>query len=568
MEVFFAYVENISGFIWGGAWNGEQVWQVGPLTALLLLTGVYFMLRLGFLPLRRLFPALGEAWRGRKAQGEGGAITPWQALSTALSGQVGTGNLAGVATAITLGGPGAIFWMWVTALLGMASAFAESSLSVHYRETHPVTGRVHGGPMYYIKNGLNKGKSKFGGMWGWLAILFCLGTIFSAIATGGMIQANSIAQAAGEVARTLDYDLKPWVVGLILAGLTFAVIIGGIKSIGSVAGKVVPLMAALYVVSALVVIFLHIQYVPAAFAMIFSHAFGLEQAAGGAAGYGVLMAIRYGVARGLFSNEAGQGSTPMAHGVASTANPVMQAEIAMIGVFIDTIVICTMTALVLLTVPGDFKRSEARRAADYCVAEKLMTIPPNEALTDIFPSAYAINRAAIIEKRGPEARALLETCAANGGTVSQSAIAAATGDIVEKVRFAWETDAEASAITTRAFAAGIPGGQWIVAVSLFLFAFTTIIGWSFYAETAASYLFGERAIFPIRYIWVGIVFAGAVIADADLMARLGLDDTGDITANLWRLGDIGNASMALPNLVTILLMSGTVVALAKKYGRK
>ncbi|HRX38175.1 MAG TPA: sodium:alanine symporter family protein [Parvularculaceae bacterium] len=553
MKAFYAHVDNISGFIWGGTWNGEQVLPLGFLAVLLLGTGVFFMLRLGFLPIRRLFPAIGEAWRGRKAQGEGGSITPWQALSTALSGQVGTGNLAGVATAITLGGPGAIFWMWMTALLGMACAFAESSLSVRFRETHPETGRVHGGPMYYIKNGLNKGRSKFGGLWGWLAILFCLGTIFSAIATGGMIQANSIAQAAGETARTMGSDLEPWMVGLVLAGLTFAVIIGGIKSIGSVAGKVVPTMAGLYVICAMAVIILHIQYVPDAFGLIFSNAFGLEQAAGGAAGYGVLQAVRYGVARGLFSNEAGQGSAPMAHAAASTANPVMQAEIAMIGVFIDTIVICSMTALVLLTVPGDFKRNEAREVAEICVASGHMTIPAGEALTDIFPSAYDEGRAAIIAERGPEARSLLEACAASGGEVSETALAAANADIVKDVRFAWQTDAEASAITTRAYAAGIPGGQWIVAVSLFLFAFTTILGWSYYAETAASYLFGERAIVPMRYVWVLIVFLGALTKNTD---------------GLWRLGDIANASMALPNLITILLLSGTVVALVKEYGRK
>jgi AGCS family alanine or glycine:cation symporter len=550
MQAFYAAVDNISGFIWGGTWNGEQLLPVGFLAVLLLGTGMFFMLRLGFLPIRRLFPALGEVWRGRTAQGEGGAITPWQALSTALSGQVGTGNLAGVATAITLGGPGAIFWMWVTALLGMACAFAESSLAVHYRETNPETGRVHGGPMYYIKHGLNKGKSKFGGAWGWLAILFCIGTIFSAIATGGMIQSNSITQASVEAARTLNVELPTWVIGLVVSGLTFAVIIGGIKSIGSVAGKVVPFMAAVYVIAALITIILHIEYVPAAFGLIFSHAFGLEQAAGGAAGYGVLQAIRYGVARGLFSNEAGQGSAPIAHATAQTQNPVVQGEIAMIGVFIDTIVICTMTALVLLTVPGDFKVNEARKAAEYCVAGEFMAIPEGEALTDIYPSAYEPTRASIIAERGGEGRMLLEQCRAAGGEVAETAIFAAENDVAKDVRFAWETDAEASGVTTRAYAAGLPGGQWLVTICLFLFAFTTILGWSYYAETAATYLFGEGAAVPVRYMWVGIIFVGTIWSNTD---------------NLWRVGDIANASMALPNLITILLLSGVVVGLVKKY---
>ncbi|MGE0409652.1 MAG: alanine/glycine:cation symporter family protein [Amphiplicatus sp.] len=552
MEAFYAVVDNVSGFIWGGTWNGAQALPLGFLVVLLLSVGLYFMLRLGFLPLRRLLPAIGEAWAGRKAQGADGAITPWQALSTALSGQVGTGNLAGVATAITLGGPGAVFWMWVTALLGMACAFAESSLSVNYRETNEKTGRVHGGPMYYIKNGLNKGRSKFGGAWGWLAILFCLGTVFSAITTGGMIQSNSIAHAMAESARSVGVVLPYWAVGLVVAALTFAVIIGGIKSIGSVAGKVVPFMAAFYVVCALIVIILHIQYAPEAFAMIFRHAFGFEQAAGGAAGYGVLQAVRYGVARGLFSNEAGQGSAPMAHAAAKTANPVMQAEIAMIGVFIDTIVICTMTALVLLTVPGDFKRNPARVAAEACIAETAAAAPEGGAET-LFPSAYNPNRAEVIAKNGAAATAFLERCRASGVEISDEAMRAATSDLTIPVRFAWQTDAEASAITTRAYAAGIPGGQWVVAISLFLFAFTTILGWSYYAETATTYLFGEGAALPTRYLWVVVIFLGSLVQNTD---------------GLWRLGDIGNASMALPNLLAILLLSGAVVALAKQYGRK
>ncbi|MCK5749865.1 MAG: alanine:cation symporter family protein, partial [Oricola sp.] len=267
----------------------------------------------------------------------------------------------------------------------------------------------------------------------------------------------------------------------------------------------------------------------------------------------VLQAVRYGVARGLFSNEAGQGSAPIAHAAANTANPVVQGEIAMIGVFIDTIVICTMTALVLLTVPGDFKRNDARFAAEYCVKEGYMTIPAGEALTDIYPSAYDEGRAAVIAERGAEGRMLLEQCAANGGTVTEAAMAASDADIVADVRFAWETDAEASGITTRAYAAAFPGGQWVVAIALFLFAFTTILGWSYYSETAATYMFGERAALPARYMWVGIIFLGTLIQNTD---------------GLWRLGDIGNASMALPNLLAILLLSGAVVALAKEYGRK
>ena len=252
----------MSGFIWGGSWGDAQILPVAPMVVLLLGAGLFFMIRLRALPLRRLFPAFGSLWHGRKSDTDPdaeGEITPWNALSTALSGQVGTGNLAGVATALTLGGPGAIFWMWVTALFGMAAAFAESSLAVKYREQHP-DGHTHGGPMFYIKNGLGKG-------WGWLAVFFALGTIFSALVTGNMTQANSIATAI-----EAELPIPTWASGLAIATLTFIVIIGGIKSIGSVAGKVVPAMALGYILLAIIMLIINIEHVPAAFGQIFAYA--------------------------------------------------------------------------------------------------------------------------------------------------------------------------------------------------------------------------------------------------------------------------------------------------------
>jgi len=475
-------INNVSNFIWGGTWGDAQILPVGFLAVVLLGTGLFYMIRLGARPILRFVPAIKELWAGRKAQGKEGDITPWQALSTALSGQVGTGNLAGVATAISLGGPGAIFWMWVTALLGMACAFAESSLAVKYRETHP-DGRIHGGPMFYIKNGLNKGKAGLGGAFGWLAMLFCIGTLISAIATGGMIQANSITESVMQTGVEMGIGIPNWGVGLVLAALVFLVIIGGIKSIGSVAGRVVPFMALFYILVALVVIIMNIEHVFEAFGLIFRHAFGLEEAVGGAAGYGMMQAIRYGVARGLFSNEAGQGSAPIAHAAAQTKSPVAQGEIAMIGVFIDTVVICTMTALVILMAEG----------------------------------AYP----------GPD-----------GTTVS----------------YAWQSTLEASAVTTAAFASAIPGGQFVITGALALFAFTTIIGWSYYAQQAASYLFGDWVTTPIRYAWVFVVFGGC-LATA-------------FTSTLWRFGDIANASMAFPNLIAILLLSGVVATMAREADDK
>jgi len=473
-----ALVNDVSNFIWGGEWGGQQILPFGFLAVVLLGTGLFYMIRLGGRPLLRFIPALKEMWAGRKARGSEGDITPWQALSTALSGQVGTGNLAGVATAISLGGPGAIFWMWITALLGMACAFAESSLAVKYRETHP-DGRIYGGPMFYIKNGLNKGKSGFSGAFGWLAVLFCVGALISAVATGGMIQANSITESVMQTGAEIGVAIPNWSVGLVLAALVFLVIIGGIKSIGSVAGKIVPFMALFYILVALMVIIMNIEHVFEAFGLIFAHAFGLQEAGAGAAGYGVMQAIRYGVARGLFSNEAGQGSAPIAHAAAQTRSPVAQGEIAMIGVFIDTIVICTMTALVILMAEG------------------------------AYPGV-------------------------GGATVS----------------YAWQSTLEASAITTAAFASAIPGGQFVITGALALFTFTTIIGWSYYAQQAASYLFGDRIVLPIRYVWVLVVFGGC-LATA-------------FTDTLWRFGDIANAAMTFPNLIAILCLSGVVAAMARE----
>ena len=605
METFVTLIETISGFIWGGTWGDTRLLPVGPLAIVLLGTGTYMMIRLGARPLLRFIPALGEVWAGRKASSEDGAITPWQALSTALSGQVGTGNLAGVATAITLGGPGAIFWMWIVALFGMALAFSESSLALKYRETDEY-GRINGGPMYYIKNGLGKN-------WGWLAVIFCIGTLISATATGSMIQANSITEAAVEVgSSSFGVAIPQWLVGVILGGLVFAVIIGGIKSIGSVAGKVVPVMAALYVAIAFIVLIMNADKVPGAFMEIISHAFGWKEVFGGAAGYGVLSAVRAGIARGLFSNEAGQGSAPIAHAAAQTDNPVMQGEIAMIGVFIDTIIICTMTALVILTVTGDFEKSPSLMAANYCEAQNIElpeqplldgnTLRPGEeqprySVADLVPSAYEDDRLTKIEEKGAIAAGYLAACRSNGVTFDgmfdwsddattamraakkafqsskdlpkfdalsvdiaaaeeeafyQLALAGTTDASVNlKVDHAWETDANSAAITTRAYGAAFPGGEWVVPIALFFFAFTTIIGWSYYGEQALTYLVGEWATHPFRYLWVLVVFAGTLVTNTDA---------------LWLFGDIANASMAFPNLIAICALSGVVIAMHKANG--
>jgi len=483
VEQLIERVVNVSDLLWGGMWYGEQLLPFPPMVVLLLGAGIYMMLGLRFYPLRML----GRAFAGlfRKTAGGAGEISPFAALSTALSGQVGTGNLAGVATAITLGGPGAIFWMWVTALIGMALAFAEGSLAIRFREKTP-EGHWRGGPMTYIVAGL-------GPRWTWLAMLFSVGTILSALVTGNAIQANSVADSLHGLT-----GLPDWIGGLVTAAMVFVVIVGGIRAIGAVAEKVVPVMAGAYILMALLAIFLNLSSIPETFTRIFAGAFAPQSALGGFAGAAVIVAIRAGVARGLFSNEAGQGSTPIAHAVAQTDDPALQGRFAMMGTFIDTVIICTMTALVILTVEGSFTHT--------------------------------------------------------------------AGGVATVVPHAWQSDLQGFAMTSGAFAAafplpvaGIPVGALVASVALILFVFTTLVTWSYYGERAITFLWnrdglgprgtkGEaRLHFAWRLLWCLAIFIGSF---------------QDLTL-VWRLGDIMNAAMALPNLVALLMLSGVVFAIAK-----
>ncbi|WP_239804890.1 alanine/glycine:cation symporter family protein [Croceicoccus hydrothermalis] len=481
-------VTNISDFIWGGSWDGVEVSPIPPMVIVLLGIGLWIMIGLRFYPIVKLGSAITGLFRGRKTAGAG-EISPFAALSTALSGQVGTGNLAGVATAIALGGPGAVFWMWITALVGMALGFAEGSLAIRYREKTP-DGTWRGGPMTYITQGL-------GPKWTWLAILFCLGTLFSALVTGNSIQSNEVASGLNEL-----FGIERWLGGIIVAVAVFVVIIGGIKSIGSIAEKVVPFMAAAYIAMALVALILNFTDLPETFGRIFAGAFNTQSASGGFAGAAIIIAIRAGVARGLFSNESGQGSTPIAHAVAQTDDPEQQGRMAMLGTFIDTIVICTMTALVILTVEGNFTHTLA------------------------------------------------------DGTV-------------EQVRHVWQSDLGTTQLsgfvtTSGAFAAafpyaigGIPLGTLIASVALILFVFTTLLTWSYYGERAITFIYdripgasagGEKILHIIwRVIWCIGIYVGAT----------------QPSQLVWRLGDISNAAMALPNLIALAALSGVVFALAR-----
>ncbi len=454
MDQIQSFLSQASAFVWGPF----------LLIPLLLGTGLFLSVLLKFMPLFRIGKGFAMAFEGRKEGQAAGEITPFQALTTALSATVGTGNIAGVATAIFLGGPGAVFWMWVTAFLGMATKYSEAVLAVKYREVGE-DGRYLGGPMYYIRNGL-------GPNFAWLGSAFALFAMIAAFGLGNMVQANSVAAAFDA-----NFGVPHIATGAALAAVTFAVIIGGLRRIAHVAEILVPAMAVFYVGGAILVLLLNAPLVPGAFTLIITDAFTGTAAAGGFAGAAVWAAMRFGVARGIFSNESGLGSAAIAHAAAQTDNPVRQGTIAMMGTFIDTIIVCTMTALVILTVQ----------------------IP-----TEV-----------------------------DGAVVMVPA---------------WTSGLTGAALSTAAFGAGLPGAQWVISIGLIIFAFTTVIGWSVYGERSAEYLFGAHAIVPYRLVWIAALFVGAVV-QLDLV---------------WTFSDVMNGLMAIPNLIALILLSGTVATVTRQ----
>jgi AGCS family alanine or glycine:cation symporter len=368
-----------------------------------------------------------------------GSVTPFQAVATALASTVGVGNIAGVATAIAVGGPGALFWLWVSGLLGMGTKFAEIVVALHYRE-RDASGTIRGGAMYTLRR---LGWPRLGG-------LFALLTAVAAFGIGNMVQANSVAQSL-----QASFGFAPPVVGIAMVVVAGAVILGGIRRIAAFAEILVPFMAIIYLAGGLVVLLTHLPQLPGALALVFDSAFSGTAATGGFAGSTVMLAMRYGIARGLFSNEAGLGSAPLVHAAATTDHPVRQGMYGIFEVFVDTILICTTTGLVIV-------------------------------LTGV-----------------------------------------------------WETGETGAALTGRAFETGLPGvwGDILVTTGLVLFAFSTIIGWSYYGETGIVYLLGPRAAMPYRLAWLVFIYLGAV---------------GSLHL-VWDIADTLNGLMAIPNLISVLV---------------
>lgn len=417
-------------------------------------SGLFLMLSLKFMPIRNIKRGFSEIWQGRaKGDASTGQISPFAALMTTLAATVGTGNIAGVATAIVLGGPGALFWMWCTALVGMATKYCEVVLAVHFREKNSLNHFV-GGPMYAIKNGLGR-------KWAWLGACFALFGGLASFGIGNMVQVNSMAASL-----TVSFAIPAWASGLCIMLLVGMVILGGIQRIGAVAQTLVPFMCIAYVLAAAFVLIVNYATIPAALVLIVESAFNGHAAVGGFAGAAMIAAMRFGVARGVFSNEAGLGSAGIAQAAGTSKDPVTSGLIGMMGTFIDTLIVCTMTGLAII-------------------------------------------------------------CSG-----------------------VWSSGLSGAALSSAAFESAMPGtGNYLLTVALVIFAFTTILGWSYYGERCWEFLFGPRAILPYRLLWVAVVPLGAI-------SQL---DT------VWLLADTLNGLMALPNLVSLLVLSPVVIKLTKDH---
>ena len=450
MDALNNVINQINAFAWGP-----------PMLGILGVTGLLLTLGLVFMPWRKIPYGFKLLFAKDDGSGEG-EVKPFNALMTALSATVGTGNIVGVATAIFLGGPGAVFYMWVIALLGMATKYGEAVCAVKYRETD-ANGNYVGGPMYYLRNGVGEFAPELGKYLGYAF------AIFGAIAAFGIGNAVQVHSMAGALENS--FNVPAWATGAVVAALVAIVILGGIRRIGDVAGKLVPTMIVLYIGAGLLVLAINYAEIPAAFGTIFYHAFNPAAAAGGFAGAAVAAAIRFGVARGVFSNESGLGSAAIAHAAAKTNNPVRQGLIAMLGTFIDTLIVCTITALCIITsgVVGDYGSS-------------------GEALRGV-------------------------------------------------------------ALTQSAFGSTFTGGSHVVTVALVVFAFTTILGWSYYGERCWQFLFKEKSVMIYRVLWVL-----AALSFANFKIDL-----------VWNLSDTLNGLMAVPNLIGLLLLAPMIFKVTREY---
>jgi alanine or glycine:cation symporter, AGCS family len=560
MEVLDRIVGTLEAIVWWGPTIGEE--QVPLAVAMLLGTGLFLTLRLGLIQVRRLGHGFGVTSGKYDDPNEPGDVSHFQALSTALSATVGIGNIAGVAIALHWGGPGALFWMWVTAFVGMATKYSEVTLAQHYRvveseDRDPAKweGSVSGGPMYYIERGL-------GPNWKPLAVLFAVLLGITAFMTGNAIQANTLADT-----MNAQWGVPVWITGIVSATVVGLVIVGGITRIGRVTGILAPLMATIYVGGALIIIMMHVGDVIPTFGLIFREAFNPTA---GVAGTGVgafLVTLMWGVRRGLFSNEAGQGSAPIAHAAAKTDEPVSEGVVALLEPFIDTLVICTMTGLVIImTGAWDDRHPTTMNLAggeiSWIVEQedgsilRGQTAPPEVRIEDGIPVRdtprtlqFAWHNVTIDEFFVDANHTLPFT-----GTLFPRQNRAVGDDGQEYTRLYGNAVRTGAPLTMAAFERGIGRagagfGHFIVILGVILFSISTAIAWSYYGDRCANYLFGPTAILPYRMVFVLFNFIGAVVP----------------LASIWALGDVFLGVVIFPNLVALLLLSGKVRTLTDSY---
>ena len=544
METFTAVLEFLT------YWLVDQYW----FPAFLIGSGVFFTVYLGF-PQIKYFR---HGWRilsGRYVKEDTiGETTPFQALTTALSGTVGTGNIGGVALAIFLGGPAAIFWMWVTAFFGMTTKFVEVTLAHKYRETLP-DGSISGGPMYYIENGLNMK---------WLAILFSVCLLLMCLGTGNMPQISSIAVVMNDT-----FNIPKFVTGAVLAALLWMVIIGGIKRIAQIASKLVPFMAFWYLVGSFAVIFSNYENIIPSLQSIFIHVFTPTAAVGGFLGASVAAALTRGVNRGLYSNEAGQGSAPIAHASSKTENPIEEGMVSILEPFIDTIVICTITGLVILSsgvwtekfdnkfeessmcylngVYGDSKQEDIKVLQDYILScSGPLAYSGSE---EVVNGKIVKNDITLMHNRSVSENVLYYD---EDGSLLNGLVVIEDGKLeTDDLSINGDSLLLGADLTSKAFSRSVFGvyGQYIVAIGLLLFAFSTAIAWSYYGDRATVHLFGEGWILYYRIIYVGAFFTAAVID----------------TKIVWDIATVIGPIATVPNLLAIIFLRKEIKKLDSEY---
>ena len=548
MDAVNDFLIYLDGFL------GSAIW----FPTFLLATGVFFTLYLGFPQIRYFKHAIGVTTGKFDKDGARGDTSHFQALSTALSGTVGTGNIGGVALALHLGGPAALFWMWMTAFFGMTSKFVEVTLSHKYR-TQTEDGTMAGGPMYYMEKGLNMK---------WLAIIFAIATVLSSFGTGNLPQINSIASGLEST-----FNLDPLVTASVLSVLLALVIIGGISRIAKVAAAIVPTMAFIYLIGAFAVIIPNIANIVPSFLSIFENAFTGSAATGGFLGATFAYAFDRGVNRGLYSNEAGQGSAPIAHAAARTDEPADEGMVSILEPFIDTIVICTITGLVILSsdvwtekfennfdradmtfVAGSFQETnpddvqtlfgylsgDSSGASSYSGEISLQQGVVQNSSDFTLLAARSVAENTIYSREGEPVTGVVTV---SGGQLDDTTIVVTGESLLHSVP-----------LTTRAFTRGLFGdfGQYIVSVGLMLFAFSTAIAWSYYGDRAMIYLLGPKSVLPYRIVYV-LGFFTAALAD---------------TTVVWNISLITIVLMTAPNLVGILLMRKEMKSTVSEYWEK